>query len=87
MLERTAYLEVLREVIFPVQSEHRLARHTIVCVALQRHIDCRTRIDDALVEYCYLARAVIDAVIRAFCQRYATGRHHHRTLRNVICSQ
>ena len=55
VLQRTAQLEVLREVVLPVYAEHRLALHTEVGVRLERNVDWRACIDEALVEYAHLA--------------------------------
>ena len=85
--EGTAQLEVLREVVLPVETEHGLSRHAIVGVALQRHVDRRSGIDDALVEDGHLASIVIHRVVRAFAQRNTTCRHHHGTLRHIDRSE
>ena len=55
MLQRTTYLEILREVILPVEAEHTLALHAVFRVRLQRHVDVRSGIDDALVQDGHLA--------------------------------
>ena len=50
MLKRTAELEVLCEVILPVDAEHRLPLLSPFRIALQRHIDVGTCIYDALIK-------------------------------------
>ena len=55
MLKRTAYLEVFREVVFPVESKHTLALHAILSVTLQRHINLGSSIKNALIEDGHLA--------------------------------
>ena len=82
--QRTADLEVLRELIFPVDTHHRLTLHAVVGVRLQRHVHVRTSIDDALVEDGHLTRRVIHAIVSALRQRHTTCRHHHRSWRHVI---
>ena len=42
MLEGTAHLEILGEVILPVQTEHGFTHHTEIGVAFERHIDRST---------------------------------------------
>ena len=83
-LERSAYLEIFRYVIFPVQPEHCLALHAIVCVTFKTYIYRRSGIDDALVEYRHLTGRVVDGVVGTFREHHSTGRHHHRSLRNII---
>ena len=63
VLEGTAELEVLGEVVFPVQSEHRLPLLCVVGIALERHVDCRSGIDDALVEDCRLSCRIVHAIV------------------------
>ena len=55
VLQRTTNLEVLGELVLPVETEHALALHAVVIVGLQRDIDTGTGIDDALIEDSYLA--------------------------------
>ena len=55
-LQCTAQLEVLGEVILPVDTVECLSLHTVVTVALQRHVDSCSGIYDALVEDGYLSR-------------------------------
>ena len=82
--QRTAEDEVLREVVLPVHAVHRLALHAVFGVRLQRHVDVRAGIDDALVEDGHLAGRIVYRVVGTFLQGDATGRHHYRTLRHVI---
>ena len=82
--QRTADLEVLRELIFPVDTHHRLTLHAVVGVRLQRHVHVRTGIDDALVEDGHLTRRVIHTIVSTLRQRHTTCRHHHRSWRHVI---
>ena len=84
MLYGTRQLEVLGDVILPVHSEHGLALHAIVGVALKRDIHLRAGIDNALIENGHLAGIIVYRVVGALSQHYATCRHHNRTLRNVV---
>ena len=63
VLQRTANLEVLRELILPVKAEHAFPLHTILGIALQGHVDGRSCIDDALVENGHLAGRIVDTII------------------------
>ena len=56
----------------------------IVALALQRHVDCGTCVDDALVENGHLAGAVIHAIVGTFGKLHATGSDDNRALRHVI---
>ena len=87
MLERTTHLEVLREVVSPVHSEHRLSRLSVVGVALERCADGRLGIEDALIENGHLARRIIDAIVGALAELDTTRHHMHRTLRHVVGAQ
>ena len=87
MLQGTAYLEILREVVFPVESEHSFALHAVLRIALQRYIDLRPCIQDALVKDGHLACRIIDAIVGTFLQDNATCRDYHRALRHVIGAQ
>ena len=82
--QRTTDLEVLREFILPVDTNHRLTLHTIVGIRLQRHIHIRPCIDDTLVQNGHLTCRVIHGIIRALGEYHATCRHHHRALWHVI---
>ena len=84
MLYGTRQLEILREVVLPVHSEHGLALHTIVGVALERHIHLRAGIDNALIENGHLSRIIVNRVVGTLSQHYATSRYHYRALRNVV---
>ena len=64
--QRTAYLQVLREVVLPVHTQHRLSLHAVVSVRLERSLDIRLRIQDALVDDGHLTSGVIDGVVGAF---------------------
>ena len=87
MHQRTTEDEVLGEVVFPVDAVHRLALHTVVGIRLQRDIDVRACIDNALVDDGHLAGIVVYRVVGAFLQRDATSRHHYRALRHVGSTQ
>ena len=87
MLQRTANLEVLGEVVLPVDTEHSLALHAVVVVRLQRHTDVGTGIDDALVEDGHLTGRVVDGIVAAFRQQHAAGRHAYGTLRYIVSTQ
>ena len=84
MLQRTAQLEILREVVGPVHAEHRFSHLSVVGVAFERHVDGRSRVDDALVENRHLARAVVHGVVAAFAERHTARGHHDRALRHVL---
>ena len=87
MLQRTANLEVLREVILPVEADHRLALHTIFRVRFQRHVDAGACVDDALIEDGHLTGRVIDAIVGTFRQRDTACGDDHRTLRHIVSTQ
>ena len=87
MLERTAELEVLREVILPVESHHRLALLCIVGVAFERYVHCCSCVEYALVEDCHLACRIVHAVVRPLLQRHSAGGDHHGALRHVVCTE
>ena len=83
VLEGSAQLQVLREVVFPVDAHHGLALLGIVGVALERGTDGCVGIEDALVENGHLAGRVVHGVVAALGELHATGGDHHRALRNV----
>ena len=87
MHQGTTQLEVLREVILPVKAYHRLSLHAIFCVRLQRHIDFRTCVDNALVQDGHLASRVVHRIVGAFCQRHAASRHDDRAARHIVGTQ
>ena len=87
VLQRTAQLEVLREVILPVQTQHRLALHAVVGLALKRHVDVRARIDEALIEDGNLSRAIVNGVVGAFGELCAACRYYHAALRHIVGSE
>ena len=84
VLQRTAKLEVLREVIRPVHTHHRLAHLSIVGIALQRHVHSRSCIEDALVQDGHLTGIVVHGVVATLCERHTTCRYHHRSARHVV---
>ena len=87
MHEGTTQLEVLREVILPVESHHRLAFLTIVALAFERDVDIGACVDDVLVEDGHLTRVVVHGVVASLGQGHAACRHHHRSLRHVVGAQ
>ena len=87
MLQRTAYDELLGEVVFPVYAEHGLSFHRVVALTLKRDVDRRSCIDDALVEDSDLARRIIDGIIDTFHQGDTACRDIHAAARHVVSSQ
>ena len=85
--ERTANLEVLREVVAPVQAQHRLAHRGVFRLALKTHVHFRAGIDDALVKNRHAAHRIIHRVVGALNQVHTAGGHFHRTLRYVHRTQ
>ena len=83
MLQGTANLEILGEVVFPIEAKHALALQTVVVIGLQRDIDTGTSVDDALIEDGHLASGIVDGIVAALSERDTTSRHNHRTLRHV----
>ena len=83
VLQGTANLEILGEVVLPVDTQHTLALHAVVVVGLQRDIDIGTCIDDALVEDSHLTCGVVDGIVAALRQRHTTSRHNDRTLWHI----
>ena len=84
MHQRTAHLEVLRELIFPVHTHHRLALHAVIGVRLQRHLHVGTSVTDALIQNSHLSGGVVHRVVATLLERHTTGRHHHRSGGDVI---
>ena len=87
MLQRTTYLEILREVVLPIDAEHTLALHAVFRVRLQRHVDARTGINDTLVQNGHLAGRIVHRIVGALLQDDATCRHLDRPLRHVVGAQ
>ena len=87
MLQCTTYLEVFREVVFPVEAKHTLALHTIFAVAFQRHTDIRSCVDDALVEDGHLTSGIVHTIVGTFLQGDATRCHDNGALGHVIGTQ
>ena len=65
MLEGTTYLEILREIVLPIETEHAFTLHAIVVIGLQGDADASTCINDTLIENGDLASRVIDGIIAA----------------------
>ncbi len=72
-----ADLEILGEIILPVESDHRLSDLSVIGIALQGDVHSRTGIDDALVEDGHLTGTVIHRVVGTLLQGNATCRYHH----------
>ena len=87
MHQRTADLQVFREIVLPVHTQHRLALHTVVGIRLEGGGDVRLRIQDALVDDGHLTGGVIDGIVGAFRQFHATSPDRHGTFRHVIGAQ
>ncbi len=87
VLQRTTYLEILREIVLPVETHHRLALHTVFRIRLQRHADRSTGVNDALVEDGDLAGRIVHTIVRTLLQYHTTGSHHDRALRHIVSSQ
>ena len=87
MHQRTCDCEVLREVVLPVYTYHRLSLHAIIRVRFQRHIDIGTCIDDTLIQDGHLASRVIDRIVGTLGEHHTTSRNDHRTRRHIISTQ
>ena len=87
VLHGSAHLEVLREVVRPVHSEHRLARLSEVGVALVGSINLCACVKDALVQDGHLSGRIVDAIVSPFGEFNATCRYMHRPLRHVVGAQ
>ena len=85
--QRTANLEVFREVVLPVHAHHRLSLHTVLRVRLQRHTHVGPGVDDALVEDGHLTGRIVYSIVRALGQFHTTRRHLHRPLWHIVGSQ
>ena len=83
----TSYLQILRQLVCPVKSQHRLALHTVFCIRLERYTHIGSGIDNALVQNGYLTRRIVNRVVRSLCQHHATGCYYHRTTGHVVGSQ
>ena len=84
VLQRTTELEVLREVVSPVHTHHRLAHLSIVGIALKRHVHGRSCIKNALVQNGHLTGIVVNGVVATLGKRHATCCNHHRSTRHVV---
>ena len=87
MHERTTNLEVLWEVVLPVYTNHRLTLLLVCTLAFQRYIDCRSCIDNILIQDSHLTSTVINTIIRTLVQGYTARSYYYRTLWNVIGSK
>ena len=87
MLHRTAQLEVLREIVFPVHAEHGLAHLSVVGVRLVGGRYLCIGVKKALVQYRHLTGTVVHAIVNALNQFLPVGLHLYRALRNVIGTQ
>ena len=87
VLQGAAERQVLREVVLPVDAEHRLALHAVVAVRLQRDVDVRAGIDDALVQDGHLAGRVVNTVVGALLQGDTAGGDDDGALRHVVGAQ
>ena len=85
--QRTTQLEILTEVVLPVEANHRLALHAVVGIRLQRYIDIGSSIDDALVQDRHLTRRIIHRVVAALSQYHTTSRDDHGARRHIISAQ
>ena len=81
----TADLEILREVIFPVQAQHCLSLHAVFGVRLIRGSDVGSCVEDTLVDDGNLTGRVVDGIVCSLLKRNTSCGDLHRTLRNVIC--
>ena len=86
VLQRTTNLEVLREVVLPIDAEHALSLHAVVVVAFQRDVDVCACVDDALIEDGHFTGRVVHGIVAAFGQQHAASRHADRALRHIIGS-
>ena len=85
MHQGTADLEVLREVVFPVQAQHRLSLHAIFGVRLIRGSDIGSSVEDTLVDDGNLASRVVDGIVRSLLKRNSPSGDFHRPLRHIVC--
>ena len=86
VLQGSADLEVLREVVLPVHAKHGFAHLSVVGVALERHVDGCSSVDDTLVEDSHLAGIVVHRIVGAFGEGHTSCRDEHRTLWHVVCA-
>ena len=83
----TTNLQTLRQLVLPVESQHRFALHAIFGIRLERYTYVGTSIYDALIQDCNLTCRVIHRVIRTLGKHNSTSRYYHRTTRNIICAK
>ena len=83
----TTNLQTLRQLVLPVESQHRFALHAIFGIRLERYTYVGTSIYDALIQDCNLTCRVIHRVIRTLVKHNSTSRYYHRTTRNIICAK
>ena len=81
--ERTAQLEVLREVVSPVHTNHRLSHGAVFRCAFHARPDVSVGIEDALVENRHFTERVVHLVVSAFGEGDTTRCDNHRTLWDV----
>ena len=87
MHDCTTNLQTLRQLVLPVESQHRFALHAIFGIRLERYTYVGTSIYDALIQDCNLTCRVIHRVIRTLVKHNSTSRYYHRTTRNIICAK
>ena len=84
VLDGTRHLEVFREVILPVQAEHRFSLYTGLRIALQTDIDVRSCINQTLIQDGHLTSRIVYRIVGAFLQLDTARCDDHRTLGYVI---
>ena len=87
MEERTAKLEVAREVVLEIYSKHRLALHAVVGVTFERHIYVSARIQQTLVDDGNGSTAVVNGIVNAFRKCHTVGGNNYRTFGHIISAE
>ena len=87
MEERTAKLEVAREVVLEIYSKHRLALHAVVGVTFERHIYVSARIQQTLVDDGNGSTAIVNGIVNAFRKCHTVGGNNYRTFGHIISAE
>ena len=83
----TANLEILREIVLPVQSEHRLPLHAVFGVRLIGGSHILIRIEKTLVYDCYFTGRIVYGIVAALMELHTSCRNLHTSLRHVVGTQ
>ena len=83
----TSDVEVLGEVVFPVQAQHGLAHQRVVFLAFEADAHVGSSIENALVDDGDGTVTIVNRVVAALCEGDTSCSDHYRMLRNVGTAQ